>query len=392
MNLLVLSSKSCWPSPDSPSGFATDGGFAYQMRALSELFDSTRIAVPCVARPASGGESHLSGTALSIVPLSPRIGGGPFHKAAFPVWLARNGASIARELARCDAVHVPIPGDVGTLGMVAASLTRKPLFVRHCGNWLKQVTVTDHAIKRFMERAGGGRNVMLATGGALEAPSSANSSIRWIFSTSLTDRELRSVAVERTGIASGGPRLIIVGRQVEEKGTGVLIRAIPLLDAELAGATLDVVGTGRDLEAFRRLARELELEDRVRFHGNVGHDEVIRLLRQADLFCLPTWSSEGFPKVVVEALACGLPVVTTRVSVLPRLVGNGCGRVVDDPRPEAIAAAVGDCLSDPERYRQMSSQALETAREYSLERWRDTIGDLLERAWGPLSSGAHAGA
>jgi glycosyltransferase involved in cell wall biosynthesis len=114
---------------------------------------------------------------------------------------------------------------------------------------------------------------------------------------------------------------------------------------------------------------------------------VIRLLQQADIFCYPT-ASEGFPKAVLEALACGLPVVTTRVSVLPKLIGTGCGLLLEHTNPEALAQAVLACLSDAVRYRTMSARAVETASQYSLERWRDTIGDLLRAACGPLRSDA----
>src|SRR5262249_44716156 len=111
------------------------------------------------------------------------------------------------------------------------------------------------------------------------------------------------------------------------------------------------------------------------------HKTVLCLLRRAHLFCYPTAASEGFPKVVLEALACGLPIVTTRVSVLPQLIDTGCGVLLEDRTPEAIAGATVGILSDAESYRRMSSRALETAQEYSLERWRDTIGELLRAAW-----------
>jgi len=55
----------------------------------------------------------------------------------------------------------------------------------------------------------------------------------------------------------------------------------------------------------------------------VEHSAVLDLLRKADVLLLPTTASEGFPKVVLEAMACGLPVITTRVSVLPELIGIG---------------------------------------------------------------------
>jgi glycosyltransferase involved in cell wall biosynthesis len=108
---------------------------------------------------------------------------------------------------------------------------------------------------------------------------------------------------------------------------------------------------------------------------------VIRLLQEADLFCYPT-ASDGFPKSVLEALACGLPVISSSVSVLPHLIKNGCGVLLVERSPSAIAQAVREVLSDPEVYRFMSAKAIEIARQYSLENWRDEIGRTLQDAWG----------
>ena len=112
----------------------------------------------------------------------------------------------------------------------------------------------------------------------------------------------------------------------------------------------------------------------------------MQLLKRADLFCFPTTSSEGFPKAVLEALACGLPVVSTRVSVLGELVGAGGGTLLDDATPTEVARGIRWCLADVERYEALSSAAVRTAAQYSLERWRDTIASFLTPGWGPLSS------
>lgn len=380
MKLLVVSHKECWPSVSTQSGFATDGGFPFQMRALSELFDSTRIVVPC--RTQIPGGSEISGRNLEIVPLSSPRGNGVWRKLGMLSWLAGSGWVLLKEVRRADAVHAPIPGDVGTIGMLLAFFLRKPLFVRHCGNWLVQRTAAENFWKWFMEKFAGGRNVMLATGGNSGAPPSArNGMVRWIFSTSLTKQELDACFIPRESFSQERVRLVIACRQEREKGTADVIESLRLLMQEFPEITLDVVGDGAALSDFKELAVTLGLSDRVIFHGKVVHSRVIELLQRATIFCYPTRASEGFPKVVLEALACGLPVVTTRVSVLPDLIGNGCGALVNDTTPASIARAIADILSDERRYRSMSECAVATARQYSLEEWRDTIGELLKTTW-----------
>ncbi len=221
---------------------------------------------------------------------------------------------------------------------------------------------------------------MLATGGDSAQPSSRNPNVHWIFSTSLTEKELNTLQKIRTLPLREKVRLVIVGRQEFGKGTDVLINSLPLIKKDFPQVSLEVIGDGAALSNFKALSVSMGLNAHVKFHGYVSHDEVTRLLHDCDLFCFPT-ASEGFPKVVLEALACGLPVITTRVSVLPNLIGTGCGMLIDEITPVEIAEAVRQCLSDSERYNAMSAQAVKTANQYSLERWRDTIGAFLHTSW-----------
>lgn len=386
MKLLVISYKTCWPQPSSPSGYATDGGFSFQMRALSELFDLTVLLLPCVSRGKNGGESHLSGNNLSVVPLTPPRSRGLLRKLMFPVWLLFNSLRMLREVLRADAVHAPIPGDIGTIGMLLAFAFRRPLFVRYCGNWFAQTTLAERFWKWFMETAAGGRNVCLATGSHPEPPSQRNSAIKWIFATTLTEREIESCSTNREEFPRESPRLIIACRQEREKGAGVVIESLPFLVSEFPGITFDVIGDGSALHDFQQLAASLKVSDRIAFHGQVSHEKVMGLMRRADLFCFPTVSSEGFPKAAIEAMACGLPVITTKVSSLPQLLGNGCGILLDEPTPSIMANAVRQCWTNKEKYQGMSEQAMLTARRYSLENWRDLIGRELNAAWGQLRS------
>lgn len=386
MRIVVFSHKVCRPDPGSPTGYATDGGFPLQMEALSQLFDQTVLVVPCERRPASPGDTPLRGRHLRVAPVRVPYGRGATRKLLLPVWILANARTLLNEALTSDAVHAPIPGDVGTIGFALALLLRKPLFVRHCGNWFVQKTAAERAWVWAMERFAGGRNVMLATGGGCEDPSVRNANVKWIFSTSLWAAQLEECQPARRRVAGRrGANLIIACRQDEQKGTGVVIEAMPAILQRFPGSVLHVVGDGPALSAFKDLARSLEVEQNIRFYGRLKQTEVLSVLRECDLFCYPTAASEGFPKVVLEALACGLPVIATPVSVLPYLLKEGCGVVLRERSAHELAEAVAGLLSDPEAYERACEAACTVARRYTLEAWRDAIGNHLRAAWGRLS-------
>lgn len=379
MKLAVVSHKVCWFSADS-ADYQTDGGFPLQIKAISELFDETKVVVPCEKSSNADGTSPLVGRNLRVRPLSVPKGEGFRRKLGIPWWLLRNGLIIWQEVRCADAVHAPVPGDVGTIGMLFALVLRKPLFVRHCGNWFVQRTAAEQFWKWSMEKFAGGRNVMLATGGDADAPSKVNSQIKWIFSTSLSQKDLDN-AVARKFPADGKLKLVIACRQEKRKGTHIVIESLPQILLKFPGATLDVIGGGSLLGQLKARVKDLDLENVVTFHGKVARERVVELMKQAHVFCYPTMASEGFPKVVLEALAGGLPVITTRVSVLPQLIKEDCGILLDAPSSENLAVAVVKICADAERYEEMSAAAISVAQNYSLESWRDFIGENLRSAW-----------
>jgi glycosyltransferase involved in cell wall biosynthesis len=151
---------------------------------------------------------------------------------------------------------------------------------------------------------------------------------------------------------------------------------------------LAIIGDGTYLPALKQLVVDLGLTQQVSFHGKVTHEQVLELLQNAHLFCYPTKASEGFPKVILEALAAGLPVVTTRVSVLPQLLSSGSGVLLDEATAGAVTQAVERIITNPKAYETMSQKAVDTAGAYSLENWQATIGQALAASWGPLRADA----
>lgn len=350
------------------------------MQYLSEIFTRTTLVVPCHEEPTTEGLTSLSGNNVAVLPLSVPAGRGLKRKAAFVGWLFKNGPIIWKAVKHADAVHAPIPGDVGTIGLIFALILRKRLFVRHCGNWLKPRTVAERCWKFGMEMLAGSRNAMLATGGGSAAPSDRNPNIEWIFSTSLTEAQVNLVRDKKTDPAK--PRIVVACRQEKLKGTDVVIRSLSRILEILPGAELIVAGDGSYLDELKSMANDSGVADKIKFLGKISQKEVVELLRSSDLFCFPTSASEGFPKVVIEALAAGLPVVSTRVSVIPRLLEKGAGILLESPDPKELADAVIDIFSNREKYDEMSRRAKETARGFTLENWRDRIAAFLHTSWG----------
>jgi glycosyltransferase involved in cell wall biosynthesis len=393
MQLTVVWHKPCWRAPQSPTGFAVHcclghpdfGGLSRQVEALSELFDATRIVAPCSQAPDRFGEIALAGKNVSVATLTwlPR---SPWLTwLILPFWLARNGFTLVREISRADAVFALIPSPIGVIALVLALALRKPLLTRQLNNW-SEPRFLWRVERALLEWIAGGKNVVFATGDSNAPPSRRNPDIRWIFSTAMSERQLAANAVPHSRATGGPARLILVGVEPNTAGTCILLRALHLLVREFPDVTLDIVGDSAAFAMLKQLARELHLADRVRLHGWMSRERLLELLRQADLFCLPADVTEGVRQAVHEALACGLPVITTQASIGPMLIGQGCGVILRESTPEAFSVAVRDCLSDSARYRAMSLAAWSKARRYSLERLRETIRERLEQAWGPLQA------
>ena len=143
----------------------------------------------------------------------------------------------------------------------------------------------------------------------------------------------------------GPPRLVHVSNFAPKKRTLDIIEAFadPRIPTD---SRLVMVGDGPDLKATREHARNLRVADRVDFVG-VQHD-VRPFLWQSDLFVLAS-DSEGDPLVLLEAMACGLPWVSTPWGVATKVPPGECGLVVPWQSPQKLAAAIVELINDPER-------------------------------------------
>jgi glycosyltransferase involved in cell wall biosynthesis len=143
----------------------------------------------------------------------------------------------------------------------------------------------------------------------------------------------------------------------KQKRTSDLIRAMAELPEEW---TLDIVGTGPDKRMLERLAADLNLSSRIRFHGFVGRVEVRDFLRRCGVYAMPS-ANEAVALAVLEAMACGAAVVLSRIRAFEQLVVDGInGRLVPVGDVKGLAAAITNAWKDREPLGRAASDTVRT--------------------------------
>jgi glycosyltransferase involved in cell wall biosynthesis len=150
--------------------------------------------------------------------------------------------------------------------------------------------------------------------------------------------------------------LLFLGRVGSRKGVIDLIEAVAKLAAQFPEIRLRVAGDG-DIRGAARHAATLGISGNIEFLGWVRGEAKLQLLRQATIYVLPSYA-EGLPMSVIEALAFGLPVVSTPVGGIPEAVSEGVeGFLVAPGSVDMLAARLAQLLSNPELRKQMGDRA-----------------------------------
>ncbi len=244
----------------------------------------------------------------------------------------------------------------GVIGAIAAKLTRKPFIVRAVGSDL-----------RIHSESLMGKIAVLVTfriaSGVICVSRDVENRARKLGAknTVVIPSPLSLPHHIRTNLPRKDREIISVGRLIPIKGISFLIRAMVYLKAE----SLVIVGDGTERRRLELLAKRLKLSDRVSFTGWIDErSKILDYFDQATVFVLPSLS-EGSPRVLVEAMSCGLPVVATNVGGIPEIVKEGVnGILVPVGDEKALAKAIKYVLDDVDFQKNASVENMKAATEY----------------------------
>lgn len=283
---------------------------------------------------------------------------------------------------RSDAVsyHASNRGmfTMGPLVVVLCRLAGKPVVLRPFGGgfgdfYLQQGQVKRAIIRRLILSADA---VLLQTRRSVaQLEKHSRGKLVW-FSTYIKP-PARAAGASTDGMPSRArcTRFVFLGHLWKTKGIETILEAALQLPGD---SSIDVFGPTDEYTAEQIDARG---KGRVRYRGFLSHDEVDARLWDYDCLVLPTFhASEGYPGVIAEAFAHGLPVIATRWLAIPEIVDESCGILVEPQDTQGFIRAVTALHEDPAFWRRLKAGALARAGMFDHERWSRLFEDVCEQA------------
>jgi len=300
------------------------------------------FALPYLTRPVNGFSSlrallpHLRATSPDVI---------------FNYWLYPDGYAAVRA-----GKILGVPAIVGSIGSDLRRITDP--FTRHYVTKTVRaadavVTVSEELRRRAIDLGAAPDKVTTIVNGC-------DTSIFRFFG--------RSEARRETGCDESWRLILYVGSLLAAKGLSELVDAFAALARSIPEARLALVGEGRFRGAMEQRAAAAGVLDRILFPGKIASRQVASWICAADVFCLPSYS-EGCPNVIVEALACGCPVVATNVGGIPELCNERSGILVPPRDTERLRRALDEALS--------KTWDRESIAAASRRKWQDAADETL---------------
>lgn len=350
-----------------------DRAYGIRVDALAGYFEQVVVCNPIAAFDIPKAQYTLRATNVSIEPLP------YFDRVATSLRLLPQCAGVIWRASRSwSLLHITLPTPLGIIGYVCARARGIPTILSVVGD-------LDAQYERDRYRGISGL-------GARAAVKLFEYATRWMVDHAVTitqgeglyrkykRRGNRAMNIPWSPITQDmivyredtcrGPRirLLFVGALLERKGIFVLVESAKLLLRQMDNFVVTYVGAGPLVGELARRIEDAGLSGHVELKGGIYRkQDLLWEFDAADIFVFPTYA-EGFPRVILEAMARGLPVVSTRVSGIPGLVKEGRDALLVSPgSPNEVAEAVIRIVRDVTLRQSLIRHGHEVAKAYTLE-------------------------
>lgn len=273
-----------------------------------------------------------------------------------------------------DHIHLRCPSNIGLLAsFVQILFPKKPKTVKYAGNWdpNSRQPWSYRLQKWLLSNTFLSRNIKVLVYGEWENQSK---NIIPFFTASYSEKEILPIAPKSLGKEI---KLIYVGGLTPGKQPLIALEAVHAILKQGLKVKLDIYGDGIERSKLEAYIKSNQLRQHVILHGNVSKD-IVKLAFQKSHFLIFLSKSEGWPKVVAEAMFWGCVPITTAVSCVPYMLGNGGRGALVNSEINTIVLELTNYIKNSLLFQTTSKNAMEWSRTYTLEYFRTQISKLLK--------------
>ena len=320
---------------------------------------------------------------ITFVPLKPSGGGNFLDKLGVLLKLPSYIAKILKHINHADMLHVRCPSSVGlaTMLLVPFFLNPKHRWFKYAGNW---APAKDRSFSYYLQRwllAHNWPRSLVTINGKWPGQ---QSHIHSFLNPCLTSSEIEDAGQTVKDKQIRLPlELLFVGRLEDEKGAGRCLEIVQRLIVEQYKVKLTMIGDGPVRPFYEDWIQANGLSEFVEFTGWVPRIKMGEYYSKAHLIIHPSDSSEGWPKVLSEAMAYGVVPVAGAVSSIPQILnGFNVGQALPPKDVDAFVAAVRGYMSDPDRWKRESQAGMDAAVHFTYEAYLEHLRGMFKTEWG----------
>lgn len=376
MKLLIVSHTPHYRMGDGIVGW---GATVREIDQLATVFESIVHVAPLYDEPPPGSSMPYESSRVRLRAVKPAGGEGIRAKLGIPMKYPSYAGAILDEMRKADVVHVRAPANISLLALGVMMLARSPAkrWSKYAGDWSGgENEPFSYRLQRWILRRRLQGGVVTVNGTWKDQPA-------WVFSfvnPCLTQQEIEEGrAATRAKRLDGVVRLLFVGRLETEKGVGVCLEIARDLKRQGVAFELDLIGDGAERAKFESHAREWGVEPWVTFHGGLPRNRLGLFFSKAHFLLLPSRCSEGWPKVLSEAMAYGAVPLSTRISSIPQFLSEfKTGKAMDAAESGPFCGAIQEYLRNPTNWTMESGRACEAASRFSYQSYLTRVKEVLE--------------
>lgn len=378
MNLLIISHT---PHYTRNNQFVGWGPTIREIDYLATLFERVVHLAPLHEELAPASMLPYQHTNITFTPVKPAGGERLVEKLGIlwriPHWLR----AIRKAMLNADVIHIRCPAGISLVGLLAARYWSKgkPVWAKYAGNWQPEGNEpSTYRLQRWLLMKNWHQGMVTINGRWPGQPKH----ILTFNNPSMTQEEYHQASQSAQSKTLSLPvKLLFVGRIDKAKGVDRLLEIAVALNKQDLDFELTLVGDSADRETFESFVAENNLSKQVHFSGWQPITALNAFYHSAHLFVFPS-TSEGWPKVLSEALAHGVVPIVSAISSIPeKLSGIGVGKVLPPDDLQGFVDAIVFYVNNPQAWQAESARCAKAGAGYTYQTYLQAVINAFNQFW-----------